>query len=307
MKILKNLQPGQKFFAALITYLLTSFVILIVAIGLGIIIGFLMAKSGAEEISTDKFFHNAVINSILFTVISLIYIYPAFILRKHFRSPSNPYFLLKRTAYRWNYLLIILFSYVAIPVFVYSYTLEAAIFGSDKYQGIFTFIINIRTNAESVSIGLLDTATTTEFILYTLTLVLLTSVGEELIFRGIILNTLVEWMKNKHLAVISTSLLFTIFNFTSMNIVLLFLLAIFLGYLFIWSGSIWLPVLARTSIFLFYSLSRVYDTQIIKEMQIFNIGTKLSDLKYVVLFAIGVGIIVYLIYFLEKKYQQKKR
>lgn len=71
---------------------------------------------------------------------------------------------------------------------------------------------------------------------------LLAAVGEELLFRGVILQLLIEWFKNKHLAIIASAILFSALHLQFYGFLPRMVLGILFGYIFIWSGSLWLPI-----------------------------------------------------------------
>ena len=72
---------------------------------------------------------------------------------------------------------------------------------------------------------------------------LLAAVGEELLFRGVILQLFVEWFKNKHLAIIISAILFSAMHIQFYGFLPRMILGILFGYIFIWSGSLWIPIL----------------------------------------------------------------
>lgn len=73
----------------------------------------------------------------------------------------------------------------------------------------------------------------------------LASIGEELLFRGILLRLLKDWFNNAHLAVIISATLFSMFHLQFFGFLPRLMLGIIFGYLYIWSGSLWLPILAH--------------------------------------------------------------
>jgi hypothetical protein len=73
----------------------------------------------------------------------------------------------------------------------------------------------------------------------------LAAVGEELIFRGILVRLIREWTKNVHLAVIIPAILFSAFHLQFYGFFGRTVLGIMLGYLFVWSGSLWVPILVH--------------------------------------------------------------
>ena len=69
--------------------------------------------------------------------------------------------------------------------------------------------------------------------------------GEELLFRGIIQKMFYKWSKNEHLAVWVTAFIFSAIHFQFFGFLPRFLLGAVLGYLFIWSKSLWVPIFAH--------------------------------------------------------------
>jgi membrane protease YdiL (CAAX protease family) len=70
----------------------------------------------------------------------------------------------------------------------------------------------------------------------------LAAVGEELIFRGILVRLFREWTGNVHLAVIIPALLFSALHLQFYGFFGRLVLGIILGYLLVWSGSLWVPI-----------------------------------------------------------------
>lgn len=91
-------------------------------------------------------------------------------------------------------------------------------------------------------------------------------VGEELFFRGCLQQIIGKIVLNKHIAVWITAFIFSALHFQFYGFVPRFLLGALLGYLFIWSGNLFIPVLihivhnAITVIFTyFYWDTRIYE------------------------------------------------
>jgi membrane protease YdiL (CAAX protease family) len=74
---------------------------------------------------------------------------------------------------------------------------------------------------------------------------ILASIGEELLFRGILVRLLNEWFRNAHLAVVISAILFSALHLQFYGFLPRMVLGILLGYLFIWTGNLWIPVLTH--------------------------------------------------------------
>ena len=74
---------------------------------------------------------------------------------------------------------------------------------------------------------------------------LMTGIGEELTFRGIIQSLVTEKSNNHHIAIWVTAIIFSAIHFQFFGFFPRMLLGAFFGYLMVWSGSIWLPIYAH--------------------------------------------------------------
>lgn len=71
------------------------------------------------------------------------------------------------------------------------------------------------------------------------------AIFEEFLFRGTMQNLFSKWFANKHVAIIVTAFIFSAIHFQFFGFLPRFLLGIYLGYLFVWSKSLWLPIIAH--------------------------------------------------------------
>ena len=73
----------------------------------------------------------------------------------------------------------------------------------------------------------------------------LPAMGEELLFRGTIQQYLHKWTQSPHWAIWITAFIFSAIHFQISGFVPRMLIGAYLGYLFYWSGSLWLPIIAH--------------------------------------------------------------
>lgn len=71
------------------------------------------------------------------------------------------------------------------------------------------------------------------------------AIGEELIFRGAVQRILFQWTKNIHIAVIIAAFLFSAMHFQFYGFLPRFVLGALLGYMFVLTGNIWVPIFAH--------------------------------------------------------------
>ena len=73
----------------------------------------------------------------------------------------------------------------------------------------------------------------------------LAGICEEFFFQGSLQPLLMNWSKNPHVGILLTALIFSALHFQFYGFIPRLLLGVYLGYLFYWSRSLWLPILAH--------------------------------------------------------------
>jgi membrane protease YdiL (CAAX protease family) len=103
----------------------------------------------------------------------------------------------------------------------------------------------LRNNYNYLTDLFLNTGSVTGFMVNIIIMAILPAVGEELLFRGVFQRLLTEWTRSIHWGIILAALLFSFFHFEFYGFLPRFLLGVFFGYLFAWTSSIWVPILAH--------------------------------------------------------------
>lgn len=71
------------------------------------------------------------------------------------------------------------------------------------------------------------------------------AICEEFFFRGFLQRMFMKWLRDPHICIFFTAVIFSAFHFDAVMFLPRFLLGAMLGYLFYWTGSIWLSVFAH--------------------------------------------------------------
>lgn len=71
------------------------------------------------------------------------------------------------------------------------------------------------------------------------------AIGEELLFRGLSQRFFAEWTKNIHWGIWISAFFFSAIHLQFFEFFPRFLLGALLGYMFYWSGNLWVPILAH--------------------------------------------------------------
>ena len=74
---------------------------------------------------------------------------------------------------------------------------------------------------------------------------LIPAIGEELVFRGVVQKIFSQWSKNVHIGIWSAAFLFSAMHMQFYGFLPRMMLGGLLGYLYVWSGSLWLPIIGH--------------------------------------------------------------
>jgi membrane protease YdiL (CAAX protease family) len=72
---------------------------------------------------------------------------------------------------------------------------------------------------------------------------LVPAIGEELLFRRVVLKELLKGMSNSHVAIVVTSVLFAFFHMQLNSFLPKFAIGLILGYAYYWTKNLWYPIM----------------------------------------------------------------
>jgi uncharacterized protein len=112
-----------------------------------------------------------------------------------------------------------------------------------------SFIENWMKNKEAlggqITEAFLSTTSSGGLMVNVFMIAIIPAFAEEFLFRGALAKLLKDWTKNIHVAVFISSFIFAAIHMQFYGFLPRFLLGTALGYLFFWSGSLWLPIAAH--------------------------------------------------------------
>lgn len=101
---------------------------------------------------------------------------------------------------------------------------------------------------EKMTLLFLKMADPSILVINIIVMALIPALSEEFFFRGCVQQVLKEWSKNAHIAIWITAFIFSFIHFEFYGFVPRMLLGALLGYLFYWSGSLWVPIISHAFI-----------------------------------------------------------
>lgn len=99
--------------------------------------------------------------------------------------------------------------------------------------------------AQKATEMLLQTNSIGGLIMNLLIVALLAALSEEFLFRGILFRWVSDTIKNKHWVIWSIAFIFSAIHLQFYGFIPRMLLGAFLGYLLVWTGTLWAPILAH--------------------------------------------------------------
>lgn len=137
-----------------------------------------------------------------------------------------------------NIIYSILIMVVSIPLIQYTYNLN-------QQLPLPSWMKETEASTEIFIKGLLKTEYAYEFWLNMLLFAVIPAFGEEFFFRGVLQQQFKKMFKDPHLAIWATAFIFSSIHFQFAGFVPRFLLGGVLGYVFYFTGSLWMPILGH--------------------------------------------------------------
>jgi len=163
-----------------------------------------------------------------------------------------------------------------------------------------TWMKTAEKQGEIITEAFLSTISINGLLLNIFMIAILPAFAEEILFRGALARLFKDWTKNIHVAVILSSFIFAAIHLQFYGFLPRFLLGMSLGYLFFWSGSLWLPIVAHfTNNFLSVLVEFLFRKGII-HTNAENFG--MDNAAWLTIISIlSVTVVLYLIYHIEAK------
>lgn len=185
--------------------------------------------------------------------------------------------------------------FVSIPAINWMVVMNEQMSMPDFMKGIESWMRDSEDKAKLLTDAFLEVDTIGGLLVNLFIIAFLAALGEELLFRGVILQLLWDGLKNSHMAVIISSILFSAMHLQFFGFLPRTILGILFGYVFIWTGSLWIPIILH---FLFNGVTVVaaylYNTgQISIDVETF--GTTNNNLIIIGSFVLSV-IFLFFIY-----------
>ncbi len=240
--ILGGLHPFAKLLLLILTMLASTLVI--VTLGMLLAMPFfgtdvLNMREGFEAVNINFLKYAQLLSHLgLFVAASLIF---AFLVG---RNPMT--YLQGRKAPMFSGLIIsVLIMLAALPMVNYVMELNQQFSLPESLGRLEEWMRQSEDAAEEMTERFLDVSSWQGLVFNIFLIAVVPAVGEEFIFRGALQRILRQWFGNVHIAVIVAAILFSAMHLQFYGFLPRLLLGLVLGYMFIITGNIWVPVVAH--------------------------------------------------------------
>jgi hypothetical protein len=171
------------------------------------------------------------------------FIIPAFLFSYLFEGDLISYYKFRNPTGMIPMLLVILMMVSVIPFI--NYMAEINLKMEIPIRALDQLLRSLESTAEEMMVAFTATKSIGGLLVNLLMIGVIAAVGEELIFRGLLQRLMCDMLKNVHLAILITALIFSAFHFQFFSFLPRFVLGLVLGYLMFYGQSIWYPILAH--------------------------------------------------------------
>ena len=279
-------------FVILVSFLIFMFISMIAAIPLFGLDSMLNMQSvndlnNPESIRLLKFFQ--VVQSFG------LFIIPPFVLAWMFNGRTDEYLLLNRKISPSSVLFVIVLIFFMLPLINFLGEWNNRMVFPDWLSGVEEWMKNAEQQAEVLTEAFLKVNSTGGLIFNLFMIAVLPAIGEELLFRGVIQRIFSDWTRNYHWGIWISAILFSALHIQFYGFVPRMLLGVMFGYLLVWSGTIWLPILGHFLNNAFAVLAIYLIDNNLLDPGVEDIGSSAESYYAAVLSLILTGILLWLI------------
>lgn len=227
-----------------------------------------------------------------------MFIVPSVVLAYWFGKNISGYLYLQTLPSRWVFFLsaLLIFSVVPFINFIYEWNMQMHF--PEGWEGLENWMRNSEENAEQITHMFLDVDTVGGLLFNLFMIAVIPAIGEELMFRGVLLRIFHQWTASTHIAVWVTAILFSAIHMQFFGFLPRMVLGVLFGYLVVLTGSLWPAIIAHfvnngAAVIFYYLYGRD-----LSENAFENMGKGSAGVYYAL---VSIGITILIFFFIKKK------
>lgn len=225
-----------------------------------------------------------------------LFVVPPFILGLLYHGNVKEYLLIDRTTKIRSFVLAVFGLLAIVPFINFLGDINSKMSLPASLSGLENWMRNMEDNAKVLIDKFMAVQGIGGLLFNVFMIAVLPAIGEEFMFRGVIQRIFINWTKNHHWGIWITAFLFSAMHMQFYGFLPRMVLGAMFGYLLVWTGTMWVPVLAH----FFNNLVGVLGYFLIGKgtisKDIEQFGTDPGELFVVIISVLVVGWLLYLIY-----------
>ncbi len=174
-----------------------------------------------------------------------LFIVPPIILSYLFYGNVKEYLFLDKSFNPSSLLLVLVLMFFAGPFINFIGELNNSMVFPSWLAGLEQWMKNAEASAAEITEAFLNVKTIPALAFNVFMIAFLPAIGEELLFRGVIQRIFTKMTRNYHWGIWISAILFSALHMQFYGFVPRVILGAIFGYMLVWSGSMWLPILGH--------------------------------------------------------------
>jgi len=293
----REMKPfSQLMFAA---FIMVATVLLFMIVGMIVAIPFFGLESLESTLTPDGLNSPDSLSFLkYFQVIQSIglFVVPPFILARLYHGNISEYLQINRSTNGFSYLLAAFSLLMVIPFINYLGAINSQMKLPESLSGVENWMKTMENAAEILVEKFMKVEHISGLMFNIFMIAVLPALGEELMFRGVIQRIFTNWTKNYHWGIWITAFLFSAMHMQFYGFLPRMALGAMFGYLLVWTGTMWVPILAHfvnntMGVLGYFLINKGVITKDVEEL-----GTGKEQLPLVFFSLLSVSYLLFLIY-----------
>ena len=225
-----------------------------------------------------------------------LFVVPPFVLAWLFHGNISEYLMLNRTTTFTSYIFAFFTVLMIIPLINFAGEINSQMTLPESLSGVENWMKTMEEAAKVLTEKFMKVDSIPGLLFNVFMIAILPALGEELMFRGVIQRIFTNWSKNYHWGIWITAFLFSAMHIQFYGFLPRILLGAMFGYLLVWTGTMWVPILAHfvnnaMGVLGYYLIDKEVISKDIEEL-----GTSSEQFPMVLFSLISVALLLFLIY-----------
>ncbi len=229
-----------------------------------------------------------------------LFLIPPFILAWFFSGNIARYLRIDRGIDSRTIVLTMVLVLSAIPLINLLAHYNARLSLPDSLSSLEEWMKTTEETADNLIKTFLRAETVTGLLLNLFMIAIIPAIGEELLFRGVIQRLFSEWTGSRHWGIWIAAIIFSAMHLQFYGFLPRTMLGVLFGYMLVWSGTMWVPVIAHfvnnaAAVLVYYF---IYQNRLSEDIE--TIGAGRGDWIYLVISLLFFG------YFITAFYRRER-